>query len=534
MKISKYGLKFSAQKKVHFSGIIVAFILLFYFQNCSQPGAINVTSAAAPAEFGSPVVLNPPTNDSIKSFSSNTFANTELNTPIDFTLEPVTQTVLTGIQITDSSFQALNGTLTLLDAQTRRFRYTPNLGYRGSDSTMIKGIDDTGRVISFNVKIVIDNPVQNLKPALAIRGMACIQCHAKVESNIVTDFGFGSPYYFSLDTTDTAVWKSGGLYGDHTMSFSTMDLNSALKVIVPKANLPGVVARDTGKDTLANYIRSRFSVAEFVRTKSVVVEEKSKVYIGAPQETDIVTAFSMKSSDRSIYFKNADTALALSGFSDKGTYFKNNGTVNCEGDLALRGPLYLENLQVNSASGCRIYVIGSVFVYGAINQSNINNNRNLQITSTKSISLGLGLTKKNNAFCEPDSRFAKDPNNYNVSSMKNRYVTFWSTWTNKTRGSADPVASGNAIIAESAAIEHGEGTLYDASCRAEGRNISFDRLLLNAPAVHSRYEGNFIGTVIAEYSIMSLNQFKFQYDPVFDRTPILPMLKHEVYLDIQQ
>ncbi len=535
MKLNPFKFKISTQKKAHISGLLVAFILLFNFQNCSQPGSINVTSGSDSIGLGSPAQPGPVVGiDPSKIFSSNTFANTELNTPIDFVLEPVTQAALSGVHITDTQYSALNGTIAVIDAQTRKFRYTPSLGYRGSDSSVIMGTDDKGSSISFNVKIVIDNPVQNLKPALALRGMACIQCHAKVESNIVTDFGYGSPYYFSSDSSDTALWKNGGVYGDHSMSFSTMDLNSSLKVIVPKANLPANVAQDTGKDSLANYIRSRFAVAEFARTKSVVVEEKTKIYIGAPKDSDIISAFSMKPSDRSIYFRNSDNALAISGLTDKGTYFKNSGVLNCEGDLALRGPLYFNNLEVNSSSGCRIYVIGSVFIYGGITQSNSNNNRNLQITSTKSISLGLGLTKKDGAFCEPNSRFATEPNSYNVSSMKNRYVTFWSTPTNKTRNGLDAVAFGNTVIAEANAIENVEGTIYDASCRAEGRNISFDRLLLNAPAVHSRYEGNFMGTVIAEYSIMSLGQFKFQYDQVFDRTPILPMLKHEIYLDIQQ
>jgi len=226
--------------------------------------------------------------------------------------------------------------------------------------------------------------------------------------------------------------------------------------------------------------------------------------------------------------------MALSGLVDKSKYFKNEGTLNCEGDLALRGPVYFENLKVNSTSGCRIYVIGSVFIYGAISHLNPSETSNLQIASTKSISLGLGLTKKNDAFCEPNSRYATDPSGYNVSSLKNRYVTFWTVPSYLTRSVTDAKDNGNSILSESALIEQGEGTLWDASCRPEGRNVGFERLLLNAPAIHSRYEGNVVGTVIAEYAIMSLGEFKFKYDQVFDRTPILPMLKHEVYLDIQQ
>ncbi len=534
MKKNNSGLKFTGRKnKVYISTMLTALTLLFSFQNCSQPGSINVTSGSSVADLGdgtNPVPVGPVPN--IPAYSSDTFANTELNTPVEFRLEDVSGKLLTGVRVTDQSYSVLNGTLSVVDVATRRFKYTPNLGYRGSDSTMINGVDDKGSPISFNVKISIDNPVQNLKPALAIRGMACIQCHAKVDSNIVTDFGYGNNYFFSAEQAGE-TWKSGGIYGDHSLSFSTMDLKANTKVIVPKANLPAKVATATNTATLAEYIRSRFNVADVAATKTAIIEEKNKVYIGAPTDADIIAAFSIKATDRSVYFKNSDSSIAISGLLDKTTYFKNNGILNCEGDLALRGPVYFNNLQVNTSSGCRIYVIGSVFIYGSISQTNSGANRNLQITSTKSISMGLGLTKKDNAFCEPNSRFALEPSGYNVSSLKNRYVTFWTTSTYATRGEVNGVTAGNAIMSEAAAIEAGEGLLYDASCRAEGRNVSFDRLLLNAPAIHSRYEGNFIGTVIAEYSIMSLNNFKFQYDAVFDRTPILPMLKHGVYLDIQ-
>ncbi len=78
-----------------------------------------------------------------------------------------------------------------------------------------------------------------------------------------------------------------------------------------------------------------------------------------------------------------------------------------------------------------------------------------------------------------------------------------------------------------------QGVLLDASCRPEGRSVSFDRILLNAPSVQSRYEGDIIGTIIAEYSIMSLGKFKFQYDEVFDKVPILPFFDNKIYLDIE-
>jgi len=76
-------------------------------------------------------------------------------------------------------------------------------------------------------------------------------------------------------------------------------------------------------------------------------------------------------------------------------------------------------------------------------------------------------------------------------------------------------------------------TFQDASCRLEGRNIGFDRLLLNAPQVQSRYRGNFSGVIIAEFAMMSLGQFVYAFDDVFSQVPILPKLKASDYLDVQ-
>jgi len=50
--------------------------------------------------------------------------------------------------------------------------------------------------------------------------------------------------------------------------------------------------------------------------------------------------------------------------------------------------------------------------------------------------------------------------------------------------------------------------------------------------VHSRYQGDFKGTVIAEFSIMSLNVFKFEFDPIFKTVPVWPFLDSKLYLHV--
>ncbi|MGZ3803918.1 MAG: hypothetical protein ACXVB4_06900 [Pseudobdellovibrionaceae bacterium] len=378
-----------------------------------------------------------------------------------------------------------------------------------------------------------------LEPALAIRGMGCIQCHGNVDSNILTDFGFkgdgkGNDYYFNQNLGQK-WWSSGGIYGDHGNNFNTMVFSADKSVFVPKAALPSYVASATNLTTLASYIQSQLSKAADSVTRNTQVLEKTSVYIGAPTEADLTSIFSLSAGDRFKYVKDNSNASELAGLQDRSTFFENNSVLACEGDLLLRGPLLLQNLQINSRTGCRIHVLGSVFIYGPITFVNSDNNRNIQIMSTKSINMGLGLVKSGNTFCEPNSRWATnstDPSYANPSSLLTRYTDIWTVPSQFVRQSTDPDAFGKSVIAEAQLIEATTGTLYDASCRPEGRNVSFDRIVLNAPAIHSRYQGDVSGTLIAEYSLMSLGAFKFKFDPVFIQVPLFPKVNRKLYLDV--
>jgi hypothetical protein len=60
--------------------------------------------------------------------------------------------------------------------------------------------------------------------------------------------------------------------------------------------------------------------------------------------------------------------------------------------------------------------------------------------------------------------------------------------------------------------------------------IGFSRLLLNAPIINSRYKGNFKGLVIAEFALFWQGKTGFEFDPIFKKVPVLPMLKDSDYL----
>jgi hypothetical protein len=529
-----------------------SFITIFAFQNCSKSFFLASKGVIENSSFSSQSVL----------------AETEMNTPVEFTLPH--QGDLAGVKIDFAGANGvkINGTLEVIDAANFKIKYQPNFGFRGSEYVEVNLADVYGNKVQVYANISVGNPLSHLSPALAVRGMGCIQCHANVQSNIITDFGYkgngqGQDYFFNQNQSGD-WYKSGGIYGDHALTFNTMTLNSG-QIIVPQANLPNKVGMEFKLATLTEYIESQMKASVNLGTMSTKVTTVNSIYIGAPTDSNLENAFQMTGNDRFKYFKNGANSVDLSGLQDKGNYFTIKNELSCDGDLVVRGPIYIENLNLTTNRGCRLYVIGSVFFYGELKYSNSDPDRNLQITSTKSILMGLGDVKKNNTYCEldvptdpnkrnqwlrdnillSDSNLTNDPPKTNGSytsfsrnsSLYTRLVDMWTVPSFFVRQNSVPLDFGNSIVDEANIIQATEGQFLDASCplaSRESRNVSFERLLLNAPIIHSRYTGNFSGTVIAEYAIMSLNQFKFEFDEVFRRVSIFPFLDSKIYLDVQQ
>ncbi|RYZ93635.1 MAG: hypothetical protein EOP06_00265 [Proteobacteria bacterium] len=378
--------------------------------------------------------------------------------------------------------------------------------------------------------------IRSLQPSLAVRGIGCIQCHASVSSNIITDFGYGNDYFFGNKTVGAgSTWQFGSPYGDHGRNYGTMQLSEVSKFIVPKQTLPAAVQKDSGATTAAEYMKGMLASSSDVGTKQVAVTESNSIHIGAPTEADLITAFDLKPEERTKFFRHSDSSPLLSGLVDRGTFFAANDTLSCDGDVIVRGPLYLRNLSIDSKSGCRIYVIGSVFIYGAVTYINRDPTRNLQISSSSAIALGLGATDKNGVSCE-QNRWRTPGNEKSYvrrSSMLTFFTDMWTTPSSYLRSGVDPIENGRRIIAEAVLIESAVGPLYDASCLPEKRDVSFDRILLNAPLVYSRYAGDVRGTIIAEIALMSIGSFKFEYDPVFNEVNVLPYLARSTILDVK-
>ncbi len=518
--------------------LTIGLCTLVSFQNCSKVAVVDTsadTTNITQDDPNPPVIVTPEEPTPEPSFKSITILlDTKMNIPLSFVLEDSKSIDVASVTLKSAQTSA-QGKLEVTNSTELKAQYTPAFGYRGKDMGTATIKDKKNNTIEVNLIITVGNPLSDFQPALAIRGMGCIQCHANIKSNIITDFGYGNSYFFSANP-DQSFWRSGGIYGDHQQNFNTMSLQADKSIFVPKAaKLPSVVSGATGQTTLAGYVANQLSQSSDTNTRAVKVQEKSNMYIGAPTEADIVTAFQLKSVDRYRYFKNAKEDMVLEGLKDQTDFFEISGNFSCDGDLVLRGPVYIDSMNLKTAQGCRMYVIGSVFIYGPINYSLNSDQNNLQITSTKAIAMGLGKVKNSaNKFCESGSRYETDPSGYGTSSLTNRLSSFWTVKGNFLRQSAtDASAFGTSVLAEASLIEKKKGSLMDAACRVETRSVSFEHILLNAPAIHSRYVGDVKGTVISEFAIMSLNQFKFEFDPVFQSVPVWPFLDSRKYLHME-
>jgi hypothetical protein len=382
----------------------------------------------------------------------------------------------------------------------------------------------------------INPAIAEYEPALAVRTPTCIACHAKIRSSVITDFGYGDRYFFGNRAGGGKFGTfDGHIYGDffggepNKTGWATAEISKS--VIVPQAGFDFDIAAEGLKlpdeykqvlqaKSLAQYLRELESQK---RTPATVVEKKS-VFIGAAGAAKLETRFGIEpgSDVKTKYVRTDNSSPALSGIGlgSNPAFFTNTGDVSCDGDLLVRGTLFLKELVITTKTGCRIYATGPVFLQGGITYKNRNGSAdkaNLQLVSSKAILLGLG-----DKSCD---------STYKDSPLSRRLVSGLAVSTYMTRDatklSLTPPKWGEAILTEGRQIPE----LEDAGCRED--NLDFTRLLLNAPQVHSRYKGNFKGLIIAELVLFRLGKSNFEFDPVFKEVPVLPRLKDTDYLVVK-
>ncbi|MGZ3769792.1 MAG: Ig-like domain-containing protein [Bdellovibrio sp.] len=499
--------------------------------------------------------------------------NFDMNTPAQFILighdveDPQVDVTLdeTG---TTKSIKTSNGILEMLAPGS--FKYSPAEFFRGVDSFEFVLKDSSGAVVKKKVTLMVGNPFHDLKPALAVRGPACMSCHANIDSALVTDFGKGSPYDiakhppFSYGTTNpywyygdhtgfsptsiSGSWITSTINGTVTVPATTLGFDSAVEIKKLTDAYPGwmnavypnqYTADQINSVVTATLAKPEYNLASTAKLMDFVkaieshkatpasVEEKATVYIGAPSAKTILLRADITDGTKLKFIKNNQTTSpSLSGIDlQSGGYYQNSSTVVCDGDLVVDGTLFLNNLVLKTDDGCRIMTTGPIFVQGPITYQRIDTTRaenytNLQLSSARFISLGIGTSNCENKDTNP-GWYSSSPNDIQ-NPFAHRYDRY-GTFTRLTGIDATLLAQDKAYnVAEASKIVG----LKDASCYGGSapRQISLERLLLNAPRVDSRFTGQFNGVVISEAALFSLSKFTFKYDSVFDHVPILPIL----------
>ena len=490
---------------------------------------------------------------------ANVTANVIFNTPLDLILTATDPDVGDTVILTAAVGPTLHGQITTDPAHsvagTLRVHYVPETGFRGGDSFLFEAKDASGAARQAKVSLLIESSVNHLQPSLAIRASGCIMCHAKVDSNVITDFGYlgdGKGLdYFLLKNFPNRRFGNYNIYGDHAQNWRTSTIQG--NVIIPaNATLPPGTLDGWGMatgPTLKSYL-TNLPAADGLAAPQLKVVEASSLYIGAPTAARILAvagAFD-PSSPTAKYIPHSPSSPGLSGLTSKSskgiTIFQNSDTVElgCFGDLVLNGPIVLKSLKLRTDGyGCRIYATGTIFISGEITYLSasaevpVDPNRNLQLASARGIMLGLGAN--------PEMQEAGMLQNYYPPAdtllgrlvLPNSASGIMSSDINYTTQTRDPSQSITQKLASMIADYNAfpAGSILDATNQLPDRRaVSFERLLLDAPNVQSRYQGNFSGVVISEIAIFSLGQFKFKFDPVFSNVPVLPLLDEADYLQV--
>ena len=388
-----------------------------------------------------------------------------------------------------------------------------------------------------HIKPGINATVIEYEPAVALRASGCLTCHAEIASNYITDFGYGSSYFFANPAGKNEVGMfNGHIYGDFIAepgksSWLTADFKK--NIIVPHAPVDFNLVKAAG-DTLTD--KSSYeealkagSLAEYLRAleskkdKPAPVIEKSKVFIGAPNTVTLEAGFRIKSGDHVDfkYMKNNPTSPEVKGIdlSEDGKYYTNKGEIICDGDLFIRGMLFLNEPLIVTKRGCRIYTTGPVLLQKELtfkNSDHPGDQSNLQLVSTEAIFLGVGRDKRNTTEkTDPMAlRLLMTPARPSILTRE------------ADRNNVTPQEFTQGLYDRTALIPLEDSSYHDDM-------IVFSRLLLNAPVINSRYKGRFKGLVIAEYALFWPGQTHFAFDPIFKEVPVLPLLKDSDYLRVE-
>ncbi|MEY4617593.1 MAG: hypothetical protein RJB66_2553 [Pseudomonadota bacterium] len=479
-----------------------------------------------------------------------------------------------------------------IEVVVEAFTGAMSIGIRIND-----GSNSSNEFVDVNLVVSPENPILDFKPALAVNKTQCLSCHSQVDGNFVTSLGLvdgKNEISFHNNGTYQAKMAYGefayGNWTDHGSKAFSLTTFIRGNVFVPHAPLDSaaktfsknIFAEATQTLTLTSsiqvsavmdfagvqqrlglnlaepqtggqflYATNRLRTPEYLKYltnygagKTILPDTKftevKAISIQAPTEAAIKEK--LRTGETMSFYPQDLKLPKLENFQLKKArvidgsqrYIWGNDpkqTMKCNGDIFVDGAVYLEQLQLDTRSGCRIHATGTIFVSGRLRAPydsatslpkgflliNRTEQSNLELSSASAILLGLGFT-------------GKSPNSAGELVFPAHSI--------RTRISrSDVVKASQRVMDETYLLVGDESTVDDPAllidAASTGREVQFERLLINAPIIHSRYTGDFKGVVIADFVLWSLGKFKYFYDDVFDRTPVFPMLQPGQFFEVK-
>lgn len=378
----------------------------------------------------------------------------------------------------------------------------------------------------------------------AVRDLGCAMCHAKVESNIVTDFMNGGSALTTHQALESWTYMLHLQKRDNFAHDPAPEISG--RIIVPKAQLsqdkspllkgsPGrcdtyIKTTDAQKTMTAatatvdlKQVLDR-CVTPHVKwgASSEKIQVRDTVHIAPPTSAQEIMSIASKSGllpvSGGVTPLRSFEALALnstnpsqwpmatqSGFNTtpaRPGAVVVTGEASCDGALLIDAPLFFNNAKIKTSTGCRIYTTASIFVKGSleiVNTGATDGSRadlaSLMLMSPDFIGFHIPLAQ------------VEDRLGHGINKLK----TF-------TKGTTAAIAA----KIKSDAVKVNYPAFTDAEANGTGAAISYNRIVATAPVVYSRMTGSFSGAIIAEHFMGKIGALSFTFDQVFDRAPFFP------------
>lgn len=389
----------------------------------------------------------------------------------------------------------------------------------------------------------------------AVRDLGCAMCHAKVDSNIITDMMAGSDGKSEHQSLESWLYMS-----QHekilaaNQNFTQAQLTPAAiqgRIIVPKTNvqhdgaITTVTTNTPDKSRCISSVKGVNDINLSLPASSVAisiketmdkcvtpyvtwgagsskVEERDTVLIDPPATALEITAIASRknillthggitalpSYDATSNDANLRPIAKHSGFVLTNGAVKITGAATCEGALLIDAPVYFDNVNLRTVKGCRIYATASIFIKGKLEVVNTGSSE-----SAKDVAALMLMSPTFIGFHIPvtmiDARL-KHPINLN-----------------KTFRAGTPAAIVSKISTDAAKAGFPEFTADEMNGTAAA--IDYRRIVATAPVVYSRMKGQFSGAIVAEHFMGKIGSLSFMFDPVLERAPFYP----ELILDVR-